>query len=59
MPDTAAPTRRIAGSFALDAVFVLLFVALGRSSHDEGGNAVTGTLSVAAPFLIALVVGWA
>lgn len=43
----------------LDVVAVLVFVALGRRSHDEGGNAVTETLRVAAPFLIALVIGWA
>ena len=61
MPDTpaAVPARRAAACLAIDAVFVVLFVALGRSSHDEGGNAVTGTLSVAAPFLIALALGWA
>jgi hypothetical protein len=33
-------------------------VALGRKSHDEGGNIVVGTLKVAAPFLIALALGW-
>lgn len=44
---------------ACDVVAVLLFVALGRRSHDEGGNVVAGVLSVAAPFLIALAVGWA
>ena len=59
MAESVTAARRIAACLAADAVFVLLFVALGRSSHDEGGNAVTGTLSVAAPFLIALVVGWA
>ncbi|MFN8020659.1 MAG: DUF3054 domain-containing protein [Acidimicrobiales bacterium] len=41
-----------------DAVAVLVFVAIGRRSHDEGGNAVAETAKVAAPFLIALVVGW-
>jgi Protein of unknown function (DUF3054) len=43
---------------AVDAVLVLVFVALGRTSHEEG-NIVSGTLSVAAPFLIALALGWA
>jgi hypothetical protein len=52
-------TRTVAACLAADAAAVLLFVALGRSSHDEGGNAITGALSVAAPFLIALVLGWA
>ena len=55
-----APTRRlVAVSAACDVVAVLVFVALGRRSHDEGGNVVAGVLSVAAPFLIALAVGWA
>ncbi len=55
-----APTRRLVGIAAVcDVVAVLVFVALGRRSHDEGGNVVTGALSVAAPFLIALAVGWA
>ena len=43
---------------ACDVVAVLLFVTLGRRSHDEGGNVVAGVVSVAAPFLIALAVGW-
>jgi uncharacterized membrane protein (GlpM family) len=42
----------------LDAAAVVLFVAVGRRSHDEGGNAAVEALKVAAPFLIALVVGW-
>ncbi|MDQ1425484.1 MAG: hypothetical protein QOD72_2982, partial [Acidimicrobiaceae bacterium] len=37
---------------------VLVFVALGRTSHEEG-QMLSGTLSVAAPFLIALALGWA
>lgn len=43
--------------FAADLVGVVLFVIIGRRSHDEG-NAVTGTLRVAAPFLLALVTAW-
>jgi len=55
-----APTRRlVAVAAACDVVAVLVFVALGRRSHDEGGNVVAGVRSVAAPFLIALAVGWA
>lgn len=41
-----------------DVVSIVVFVALGRKSHDEGGNIVVGTLKVAAPFLIALALGW-
>jgi MFS-type transporter involved in bile tolerance (Atg22 family) len=47
----------IAVAAVVDAALVLLFVALGRTSHDEG-NVVSGTLAVAAPFLIALALGW-
>lgn len=41
-----------------DVVAIVVFVALGRQTHDEGGNAVLGALEVAAPFLIAAAVGW-
>ena len=55
---SAATRRRVGSSLAIDIVAVLVFVGIGRRSHDESGNAVTGVLSVAAPFLIALVAGW-
>ncbi len=42
----------------IDVICIVVFVALGRKSHDEGGNIVVGTLKVAAPFLIALALGW-
>ncbi len=52
-------TRRTAITSAVaDLVAVVVFVAIGRRSHDEGGNVVTETAAVAAPFLIALAVGW-
>ena len=59
MAELAAPTRRIALAAALDVVAVVLFVALGRSSHHESGSVVTETLKVVAPFLLALAIGWA
>ena len=49
--------RRTGPALLLDVVAVLLFAALGRASHDEGG-AVAGTLGIAAPFLGALLFGW-
>ena len=57
---TAAPaTRRtIAVAAAADVVAILVFVAIGRRSHDETGNAVVGAMRVAAPFLIGLAAGW-
>jgi hypothetical protein len=45
-------------ALGLDVLAVLVFVAIGRRSHDETGNAIVGALKVAAPFLIGLVVGW-
>jgi hypothetical protein len=41
----------------LDAVAVVLFVAVGRSSHDEQ-NTLAGVAGTAAPFLIALAAAW-
>jgi hypothetical protein len=48
----------VAVSFALDVASIVLFVVLGRRNHHETGSFVESTLKVAAPFLIALVVGW-
>ena len=45
-------------AIAADVAAILLFVVLGRSSHDEG-EAIVSVLNVAAPFLIGLAVGWA
>lgn len=41
----------------LDAAAVAGFAALGRRSHDEAGG-LGPVLEVAAPFLIALALGW-
>jgi uncharacterized membrane protein YbjE (DUF340 family) len=50
--------RGVAWAAALDVVAAVVFVAIGRRNHDESGSMLTGTLKVAAPFLIALVIGW-
>jgi FtsH-binding integral membrane protein len=50
--------RTVALAAGIDIVAILLFVAVGRRSHDEGGNAVTEAVKVAAPFLIGLALGW-
>jgi len=44
-------------SAAADVLCIVIFVAIGRKNHDEGEAAV-GIFRVAAPFLIAAVVGW-
>lgn len=49
--------RRIAIAASFDVAAIILFVAIGRRSHDEG-NGVQGILRVAAPFLIGLAAGW-
>lgn len=54
----AMTDRRVAAAAALDIVAVLVFVVIGRRNHNEGGNIVVGALKVAAPFIIALAVGW-
>lgn len=52
-------TRRvIALAAVLDVVAVLAFVGIGRRSHEEDSG-LGNLLEIAAPFLIALVVGWA
>ena len=45
-------------ALAVDVLLVIVFVAIGRRSHEEAGNVVVGTLDVAAPFVIALAVSW-
>ena len=50
-------SRRAVLAAGIDIVAILVFVAIGRRNHHEG-DAVDGILTVAAPFLIALVVGW-
>jgi hypothetical protein len=50
-------TRRAVVAALTDIVAIVVFVAIGRRNHSEG-EAVDAILTVAAPFLIALAVGW-
>ena len=42
-------------AFAVDALLVLIFVGIGRSSHAEG---LAGTFLTAVPFLLGLCIVW-
>lgn len=44
-------------ALALDTLFIVLFVAIGRSAHDHG-IALAGMASTLWPFVAALAVGW-
>ncbi|HEY0520340.1 MAG TPA: DUF3054 domain-containing protein [Ilumatobacteraceae bacterium] len=50
-------TRRATLAAVADVVAIVVFVAIGRRNHDEG-TAIDGIATVAAPFLIALAIGW-
>lgn len=54
----AKVSRTVVWSAVADLLFVLLFVVLGRRSHDEGGSFLAETVKVVAPFWIALAAGW-
>ena len=49
--------RQVRLAAVIDVVAVVAFVIIGRRNHDEG-SALSGVIEVAAPFLIALVIGW-
>ncbi|MEU9866425.1 DUF3054 domain-containing protein [Actinomadura verrucosospora] len=48
--------RKVLGAVA-DVLCVLVFVAIGRASHEEAAS-LGGFLSTAWPFLVGLGVGW-
>jgi Protein of unknown function (DUF3054) len=50
--------HRHARFLLLDVLSILAFAAIGRSNHNEGGS-ISGIVKTAAPFLLALAVGWA
>jgi hypothetical protein len=49
--------RQVLFAALADVIAVILFVVLGRRSHDEGST-LSGILGVAGPFLIGLAAGW-
>jgi hypothetical protein len=54
---TRLSQRAVITTAIVDVLAVVVFVAIGRRNHDEG-TAISGVLSVAAPFLIALIASW-
>ena len=50
-------TRRVTLAAVADVIAIVVFVTIGRRNHDEG-TAIDGIATVAAPFLIGLVIGW-
>ncbi len=57
-PSTAVSVPRLALSLVFDIIAVIVFVMVGRRSHDEVGAFVEQTVKVAAPFLIGLAAAW-
>jgi len=51
-------SKQVATAAALDVVSIIVFVALGLKSHHEDGSFLRQLSKVAAPFLIALAIGW-
>lgn len=54
---TRRPHASVTVPAVIDVVLVLVFVLIGRGSHDEGFT-LLGTLITVWPFLVALAVGW-
>ena len=50
------PTRTTVLSFVIDALLVLVFVLIGRATHDD--DPLLGALVTYWPFFVALVIGW-
>ena len=49
--------KRLALAAIADVAVIVVFVAIGREEHNSGSS-VAGVLETAAPFLIALAIGW-
>ncbi|ALG86275.1 DUF3054 domain-containing protein [Gordonia phthalatica] len=50
-------SRRVVWPTAFDVLAIVVFIAIGRRSHDESGS-VTGFLHSLWPFLVGAAVGW-
>ncbi|QRY62559.1 DUF3054 domain-containing protein [Gordonia sp. PDNC005] len=62
MSSSASSSRGLVGPLVVaglcDLIALVVFVAIGRRSHDEAGS-VTGFLTTLWPFLIGAAIGWA
>lgn len=58
-PETTQPTRReiIFLAFAIDAVLVTVFAAIGRGEHERAAT-IVGLFETAWPFLAGLAITW-
>ena len=56
-PRAPAGAASIAVAAALDLALIVLFVAIGRRSHDEG-SAIAGFLTTLWPFVAGAAAGW-
>jgi cytochrome bd-type quinol oxidase subunit 1 len=54
---SAVAERRVTVAAVLDVVAITVFVAAGRRTHDQDPG-LMGVFTTAAPFLIALALGW-
>jgi len=50
-------SRAVLWALVADIVGIIVFVTIGRRNHDEG-VAPAGVIETAAPFVIAVLVGW-
>ncbi len=50
-------SRAVLWALVADIVGIIVFVSIGRRNHDEG-VAPAGVIETAAPFVIAVLVGW-
>jgi hypothetical protein len=57
-PSTSTGRRAIAGAALADVVLILLFAAIGRDAHQRG-EAISGVLLTAWPFLAGAALAWA
>ncbi|MEQ8439388.1 MAG: DUF3054 domain-containing protein [Ilumatobacter fluminis] len=56
-PTGPVTDRQVAAAIGIDTFAIVLFAAIGRREHEQGGG-VADVFETAAPFLIGLAVAW-